>query len=64
MSKIIQVIKDASGNVRGRIIDDGSKLHIENKHLKRIGQYDKHTDVTVDYHLKPIGRGNLLTTLL
>ena len=59
-----EVLRDNYGNIIGEIRIDGSKQTLRDKHFNPLGSYDAHTDMTRDKYGNPVGRGNLLTTLL
>jgi len=43
---------------------EGSKQTLWDGHFNRLGSYDSHDGWTRDKYGNPVGRGNLLTTLL
>ena len=59
-----EVLRDKYGNILGEIRIDGSKQTLWDKYFNPVGSYDAHTDWTRDKYGNPVGRGNLLTTLL
>ncbi len=64
MSKTIQVLKDANGHPLGKIVESNGKLDLLDAANDRVGTYDPKTDRTTLRGGKPVGKGNLLTTLL
>ncbi|WP_052408713.1 lysozyme inhibitor LprI family protein [Paraburkholderia acidipaludis] len=60
-----QVLKDARGNIIGRISQkrDG-RLELVDDRLRPRGYYDPKTDETKDSRLRIVGKGNLLSALL
>ena len=59
-----QILRDKYGVVLGEIRIDGSKQTLFDRHFNRLGEYDARTDWTRDKYGNPVGRGNLLVTLL
>ena len=59
-----EVLRDKYGVFIGEIRIEGSKQTLWDKHFNRLGEYDSHTDWTRDKYGNPVGRGNLLTTML
>ncbi|MHB8249592.1 MAG: hypothetical protein ACYDCX_12015 [Acidithiobacillus sp.] len=59
------VIKDNSGAVIGYVETlPGGKQIAKNKDFVVKGYYDPKTEITTDASLKPIGKGNLLSSLI
>ena len=56
-----QVLRDRYGVVIGEI---RIKQTLWDKHFNRLGEYDSHSNWTRDKYGNPVGRGNLLVTLL
>lgn len=59
-----QLLRDRSGNLRGKISEFGGKLWIFDSKGNRLGQYDPNINATFDAIGNRIGSGNLLTMLL
>jgi len=59
-----EVLRDKYGNFLGEIRIDGSKQTLRDKHFNPLGSYDSRDDWTRDKYGNPVGRGNLLVTLL
>lgn len=58
-------IRDKHLNVIGRIqVESDGSQKIYDAHQRCKGKYDPTTDNTYDDHLRFVGKGNLLTTLL
>jgi hypothetical protein len=57
-------ITDQCGRTLGRIRDQGPSLDIVDAEGRRLGRYDKRTDLTTDAAGRTIGRGNQLARLL
>ena len=57
-------LRDKHGNFLGKIRTEGSKQTLWDRHFNRLGSYDSHDGWTRDKYGNPVGRGNLLTTLL
>ena len=59
-----EMLRDKYGNFLGEIRIEDSKQTLWDRHYNRLGSYDSHDDWTRDKYGNPVGRGNLLTTLL
>ena len=59
-----EILRDNHGEKIGEIQMNGSKYTLRDKHDNPLGSYDSHDDFTRDLYGNPIGRGNLLVTLL
>jgi hypothetical protein len=59
-----EILRDKYGNFLGEIRTEGSKQRLWDKHFNLLGSYDKHDNWTRDKYGNPVGRGNLLVTLL
>jgi hypothetical protein len=59
-----EVLRDKYGVFLGEIRIEGSKQTLCDRHFNRLGEYDAHTDWTRDKYGNPVGRGNMLVTLL
>ncbi len=60
----VEVLRDRNGIRIAEIQTTGSKQILRDKYGSRLGEYDAHTNRTVDRHGSLVGTGNLLTTLL
>ena len=59
-----EVLRDRYGDRIGEIQINGSKSTLRDKCGNPLGSYDSHDDFTRDLYGNPIGKGNLLVTLL
>ena len=60
----VEVLRDRNGNRIAEVQTTGSKQILRDKYGSRLGEYDAHTNRTVDKYGHLVGTGNLLTTLL
>ena len=59
-----ETLRNKHGEKIGEIQMNGSKSTLRDRHGNLLGSYDSHDDLTRDLYGNPIGRGNLLVTLL
>jgi hypothetical protein len=59
-----EILRDKYGNRFAEIRTTGSKQILRDKYGNRLGEYDAHTNRTVNKYGNLVGTGNLLTTLL
>ena len=59
-----EYIRDRYGNIVGQLWADGSRCMLRDKYGNLLDWFDYDTGWTRDTYGNPIGRGNLLTTLL
>jgi len=63
----VQLLKDKDSNVIGKIVSgqrsDG-KIELRNTDQKILGTYNPVTNTTYDMSNNPVGKGNILSTLL
>jgi hypothetical protein len=57
-------LRDKYGNIVGQIWAGGSRCMLRDKYGNLLGWYDHETNWTRDRYGNPVGRDNLLTTLL
>jgi hypothetical protein len=59
-----EFLRDKYGNMVAQVSVQDSRLMIRDKYGNLLGWYDQDTDWTRDKYGNPVGRGNLLTTLI
>ena len=59
----VEVLRDRYGNRNAEIQTTGSKQVLRDKYGSRLGEYDAHTNRTVDKYGHLVGTGNLRLTL-
>ncbi len=59
-----EYLRDKYGNIVGQLWVDGSRAMLRDKYGNLLGWFDFGTGWTRDKYGNPVGRGNLLTTLL
>ena len=62
---MVKYLRDSHQNVIAQIqVESNGSQKLYNSHLSYLGKYDATLDKTYDAHIRCIGSGNLLTTLL
>lgn len=60
----MEILRDRSGSVIGRIIKMGNQFVLYTPGGERLGHYDPNMNATYDARSNRIGQGNLLALLL
>lgn len=59
-----QIIKNASGETVGQLVETGTRILAQDKSGKTLGWYDKNTEKTFDKSGCPLYSGNMTRALL